>query len=241
MSKDTTDRKSNSKQEDESTKYQFWKRGWWYLNRQIYVVCAICVLLLLVAPIVFHCIPHFLDWVIQYFTKTALVDDSQLLYLMSSVAQALAAVLALVFSILLIILQATTKYSRLVPQKVFESNWTKLTLFFFTITISFALLSMLYLNGGLAIITGNLAVVCFFFLICFMYRMKDWFRINNVFENNLLKIKEHAKKKGSKKEAPDENSKPIEEYNDAKRILRHVTDDPEEFAELANNFLNLKI
>lgn len=120
----------------------------------------------------------FLAWRIWILPDEAMPSISeknqQTLYLLSAIAQSLAAVLALVFTISLVVAQLSSKYShRLLASFFDKSTIFYILLFIISVLLPFWILSQPEINDVPVKFSLILSVICLLFLIPYFLRFKE--------------------------------------------------------------------
>lgn len=120
---------------------------------------------------------------------TIVIDDNTP-YLLSAIAQSLAAILALVFTILFIVAQLSSRYSYRMMARVFD-RLTIAYIFLFVVAVILPLLLLTDPNVNGVIVSIILTVVCILLLIPYLMRFSN--KLNP--EHMLLTMKQSAIKK----------------------------------------------
>ena len=109
-------------------------------------------------------------------------NSNKILYLLSSISQVLAAILALVFSITFIIAQQLSKYSERIYRRVF-SNDVVIFMFLFLLNIVFSLLLLLFPHKNIPIIfCASLTFASIFSILVFFLVLKSRLDLNSLVE-----------------------------------------------------------
>ncbi len=99
-------------------------------------------------------------------------ENTQTLYLLSSIAQSLAAILALVFMLSLMIFQLSSRYSQRLYAKFFN-KFTIIYIVLFVISVFLPLWTIAQPYPYLVKISLSLAAVCLFLLIPYFFNLKE--------------------------------------------------------------------
>ncbi|KYK34929.1 MAG: hypothetical protein AYK18_13550 [Theionarchaea archaeon DG-70] len=133
-----------------------------------------------------------------FFLSLPISSDTDIQYLLSALSQALAALFALVFTIILIVSQMASIYSHRLMDSVFNKK-TKayMTFFAFAVIIPFIALRTSYLRTAFVQVSGTLAIACILYLIPFILLTKENLKIEsltlNLSKKSVEKIKSNLK------------------------------------------------
>ena len=132
------------------------------------------------------------------FLSLPISSDTDIQYFLSAISQALAALFALVFTIVLVVSQMASVHSHRLMDLVFgRKTKAYMTLFAFAVIIPFIALRTSYLRMTLVQVSGTLAIGCILYLIPFMLTVKENLKIESVILNlsrrSVDKIKSNLK------------------------------------------------
>lgn len=118
------------------------------------------------------------------FLSLPISSDTDIQYFLSAISQAMAALFALVFTIVLVVSQMASVHSHRLMDSVFDSK-TKayMTLFAFAVIIPFIALRTSYLRMIFVQVSGTLAIACILYLIPFILAVKENLKIESVILN----------------------------------------------------------
>ena len=138
-----------------------WQKGWLAL-----LPVALALLAIWIWPNLYIPPVHVID------AQGILRENAQTLYLLSSIAQSLAAILALVFTLSLITFQLSSRYSqRLIAQ--FFNKFTIIYIILFAISIFLPLWTIVEPYSYIVKISLSLTAVCLFLLIPYFLDLRE--------------------------------------------------------------------